>query len=74
MNITPVLIADEAAAIARVTKPELFVMVRTGEFPPPLNPSRHARSWRWSPVAVEQYVAGEWSARPAAEPLRSVAS
>lgn len=54
------LTANEVAALTGYTPRVVRELYRLGRFPAPIDATLHPKAWRWSPVAVDQYVAGEW--------------
>ncbi|HWL44203.1 MAG TPA: hypothetical protein VNQ73_14775 [Ilumatobacter sp.] len=43
-------------------RPELIrQLARQGKFPAPIDATLHPKLWRWSPVVLDRYIAGEWS-------------
>ncbi len=60
------LTVRDVAATANYTERRIRELVRQGRFPQPIDPTLKAWSWRWSPLTIAAYVAGEWTSSGAA--------
>lgn len=65
------LTAAEVADRLGYAKRTVQEYARSGRLPAPIDPSLPVVMWRWSPLVVEQYEAGEWTQRAFGRPVPS---
>lgn len=56
---TTLTVSDVADAV-RYTPRRIRQLVRSGNFPQPIDATLAPVSWRWSATTVAAYLAGEW--------------
>lgn len=60
MSDVRVLTCAEAAEATRYTSKRFRELVATGHMPPPIDPDLSPRRQRWSSLAIDAYVRGEF--------------